>query len=293
MENPELDFVYALAVLPDGTGLAARESGLYRSDDEGQTWQSAYGTLRLKGPLSASAIAVSPDFAQDRTLFVGVSGGVLRSTDAGQSWSAIPLPDPPPQISTLTMSPAYGADGFILAGSFVHGVFYSTDRGTTWLRGNFSLRDYHVLTSAISPEFAADRTVLIGTETGVFNSRNGGRSWDVADLPYVAATSVAFAPDGIVQAGTDGDGLYTSADKGLTWTRAKLNSTLTISLILTPSVRERLVFADETLYRSLNAGTTWTPHKLRAPVTAAAPLSAHRLLIGSADGIIDSLDLPL
>lgn len=287
-ENPELDYVYALAVLPDGACLAARESGLYRSDDDGQTWHSAYDTLRLNGPLTTASLALSPDFAQDRTLFAGVAGGILKSTDAGETWSAIPLPGPPPLISALTMSPAYSVDGFILAPSFDNGVFYSTDHGTTWLTGNFSLRDRHVLTSAISPDFAQDRTVLIGTETGVFNSRNGGRSWDVADLPYVAATSVAFTPDGIVHAGTDGDGMYTSADKGLTWTRSTLKNTLTISLILTPSARELLVFAEETLYRSADAGATWTTHKLRASVTAAALLKADRLLIGYVDGVIGS-----
>ncbi len=288
--EPEIDFVYALAVVPGGACLAARESGLYRSSDDGKTWQSAYGTLRLKGPLSASALAISPDFARDRTLFVGVSGGILRSTDAGQNWDANPLPDPLPLISSLTMSPAYSKDGFILATTFAHGVFYSPDYGMTWLTGNFSLGDSRGLTSTISPNFAADRTVLIGTETGLFDSRNGGRSWDWADLPYVPVTSVAFTPAGIVYAGTDGDGMYTSADNGLTWKRSTLKNTLSISLILTPSARDLLVFAGETLYRSQDAGARWTAHTLRAAATAAALLDADRLLIGYTDGSIGRFD---
>ena len=107
--------------------------------------------------------------------------------------------------------------------------------------------------------------MLIGTETGVFSSKNGGRSWDVVDLPYIAVTSIAFAPHDIVYAGTDGDGMYTSLDKGLTWTRSTLENTLSISVILMPSMHDLFVFASETLYRSWDFGATWITHKLRAP----------------------------
>src|SRR3954469_10334555 len=100
-ENPSSarDPVYALALAPEGVCFAACDSGLYRSEDGGSTWHSAYNALRLNTALSTTALAISPAFAQDRTLFAGVPGGILRSTDAAQNWRAIPLPEPPPLIS--------------------------------------------------------------------------------------------------------------------------------------------------------------------------------------------------
>ncbi|MEO8392688.1 MAG: YCF48-related protein [Chloroflexota bacterium] len=285
------DFIYGLAVAPEGRCFAARESGLYRSDDGGNSWHSAYDALKLNIPVSTTALAISPAFAQDRTLFAAVSGGVLRSTDGAQTWSAIPLPEPPPILSALAFSPVYSDDGVVLATSFARGAFYSTDRGETWWKDNYALLDPRILALAISPNFAQDHRVLIGTETGVFSSINGGRSWEFVDVPYIAVPSVAFAPNGIAYAGTDGDGMYTSADNGRTWTRSTLENTLSINLILTPSERDLLVFADTTLYRSLDAGATWMMHELPSAVSAAVLLNAARLLVGYSDGTIGGIDL--
>ncbi len=289
------DPVYALAVIPadapDGVCFAARASGLFRSDDCGDTWQSTYQSLKLNAPLDTTALAFSPAFAQDRTMFAGVPGGVLRSTDAGENWRFAVLPDPPPQISALAVSPAYAVDGFVLATTFRRGVLYSTDRGEIWLTGNFSLLDYHVLTVVISPDFASDRTALIGTETGAFSSNNGGRSWQDVDLPYAAVTTLAFAPDGQLYAGTEGDGMFVSSDKGQSWTRANLQSTLIVDLILTPPTHELLVFAVDRLYVSRDRGERWQMQALRTSVTAAATLHAGVLLVGYADGTISRVEL--
>ena len=69
------DYVYALAASPsfaqDGICFAARRSGLYRSDDGGITWRSAYGSLDLEVPLTTLAVAVSPAFESDRSVFAG------------------------------------------------------------------------------------------------------------------------------------------------------------------------------------------------------------------------------
>ena len=56
------DIVNALAASPqferDGVCFAARNSGLYRSDDSGRSWRCAYDTLALDAPLVTTAVAV-------------------------------------------------------------------------------------------------------------------------------------------------------------------------------------------------------------------------------------------
>jgi hypothetical protein len=85
---------------------------------------------------------VSPDFANDQTLFVSVSGkGLFKSTDAavtfraagtelleeGQIFANIPNPVAVP----IVFSPAYATDGTLFGYSPTN-VFRSTDRGETW-----------------------------------------------------------------------------------------------------------------------------------------------------------------
>jgi len=91
--------VYSLAVSPgfdkDGVCFAACRSGLYKSDDRGQSWRYAYDSLSLQSPLATLAVVTSPDFESDHSVFAGAPGGILRSVDAGETWSIALLPSPP------------------------------------------------------------------------------------------------------------------------------------------------------------------------------------------------------
>ena len=96
------DIVYALATSPDftqGVCFAARISGLYRSDDGGASWNFAFDSLELSEQLPATAVALSPDFENDHTVFAGAPGGVLHSVDEGKTWYVAMLPSPPPSQS--------------------------------------------------------------------------------------------------------------------------------------------------------------------------------------------------
>ena len=56
---------------------------MFRSLDGGATWEKT-----LEGH-EALAIALSPDFDADRTLFAGGRDGVFTSTDGGDTWERI------------------------------------------------------------------------------------------------------------------------------------------------------------------------------------------------------------
>ncbi|MFB0536885.1 MAG: hypothetical protein ACETWR_18125 [Anaerolineae bacterium] len=87
------------------------ESGVVRSTDGGETWELASTGLPGTYDPWARSIALSPNFATDRTLYVAYQGTshqgpnqVFRSTDAGETW--VPLPPIPgePQIHALTVT---------------------------------------------------------------------------------------------------------------------------------------------------------------------------------------------
>jgi photosystem II stability/assembly factor-like uncharacterized protein len=74
----------------DETIFAGTDSALYFSYNGGRAWRP------LPFPEDAAPIlslAVSPDFAQDQTLFAGTEGnGLHRSQNRGQSWQKLDLP---------------------------------------------------------------------------------------------------------------------------------------------------------------------------------------------------------
>ena len=301
------EMVYALAASPnfatDGVCFAARQSGLYRSDDGGRTWRSLFDGLGLEALLSATSVALSPSFQSDGAVFAGVPGGILRSMDGGKNWSTAILPPPPPFISALAVSPNYANDGVVFAGTMEDGIFRSGDRGAHWEAWNFGLLDLNVLCLSISPDLAHDETLYAGTDSGVFRSTNGGRAWRETGFPAEAApvlsltVSPLFARDGVLFAGTESCGLFYSKDRGQSWQRvAKRNIPRTVNAILLsprfPQKPDILVLTDKALLVSRDGGRSWskrgTSAELKAGITSVVAPSGFgqrsRLLVGLADG---------
>jgi photosystem II stability/assembly factor-like uncharacterized protein len=266
------DIVYALAASPgfaqDGVCFAARQCGLYRSEDGGSTWHCVYDSLNLKGDLVTTAVAVSPDFESDQSVFAGTQGVVLCSVDGGENWQVASLASPPPMVSTMVVSPNFVEDGRLLVGTMEDGVFLSSDRGSRYHRWNFGLLDLNVLTLVISSAFADDETLFVGTESGIFRSTNGGRAWREVSFPidYAPVISLALSPnyasDGILFAGTESSGLFRSGDKGQTWSRVGEGAvTDAVNAIMLspefPNTPNILVALSTALLISRDGGQSW------------------------------------
>jgi photosystem II stability/assembly factor-like uncharacterized protein len=310
-ESEIQDVVYSLATSPnfaqDGVCFAARQSGLYRSDDGGLTWHSMYDSLcdsmGLEGPLTTTAVVVSPDFESTQNVFAGAQGGILRSVDGGKSWNISLLPSPPPIVSTLVISPNFAQDGTLLAGTMEDGVFRSADRGTHFHRWNFGLLDLNVLSMAISADFASDETIFVGAETGIFRSTNGGRAWREVNFPieFAPVLSLALSPDyandGALFAGTESCGLFHSGDRGQAWTGLGEGAIAEAvnGIVLSPqfpATPDTLVMLSTALLVSRDGGLSWSKWKTdlsieQGVVSLAAPQGLDPdapLLLGLAEG---------
>jgi photosystem II stability/assembly factor-like uncharacterized protein len=259
------DYVYHLAASPDyaedGILFAAKRSGLYKSSDCGQTWMNAYQSLGLDGPLPTTAVAVSPDFKQDHSVFAGVEGNILRSTNGGETWETSELGTPPPVVSTLVISPNFGQDGLLLAGTLQDGISRSVNGGTLWSGWNFGLLDPSIYALYFSPDFAVDKTIYAGTETGIFCSLNSGRSWREVDFPMDLApvTSLGITSNRLF-AGTEDRGLFSSQPAYDQWEplgRGTLSGG--VHQVCVDATGRILVVEDEALYLSGDGGRSWEP----------------------------------
>ncbi len=279
------DPVYTLAEA-EGVLFAGRASGLYRSDDGGSSWHNAYESLEIEGPLATTALA-----GQGRSLFAGVKGGILRSSDGGRTWFTSALPNPPPLVVALALSPEFVEDGMLLAGTAEDGVFSSADRGSHWSPWNFGLIDLNIYAMAISPDFVRDQMVFVGTESGIFQSKNGGRAWRALPFPQDAAPVLSlgispnFAADYCLYAGTESEGLYISLDRGRTWQRTGAVEDSSAVNAIAVSGDTISLLLDDRLIESRNQGKSWSA-KLAFPgqMGTALSVAAFRLLVGLAEG---------
>ena len=269
------DFIYGLAAsaaFDAGNGgviFAARNTGLFRSDDGGKTWQRTLPELNTDQLAAATAVALPIDFERDHTVICGMAGGLLISSDGGKTWLLPKFPLPPPMISAIALSPAFSEDGVALAATMEDGVLRSSDHGRSWVQWNFALLDLAVLSLALSPAFKHDEIVFAGTETGIFRSTNGGRAWRAVDLPveYDPVLSLALSPnfeqDLTIFAGTESKGLLISRDAGEHWTSVGESFTFEPlnSIIISPQFAvfpEVVALSNGLAWISRDGGSKWS-----------------------------------
>jgi photosystem II stability/assembly factor-like uncharacterized protein len=172
------------------------EDGVFSSSNRGGHWVAwNFGLLDL----NTICLAISPDFARDETLFVGVDSGIFRSTNGGRAWREVDFsPDLAPVLS-LALSPAYAEDGILFAGTESQGLFRSEDRGRTWTRLGEDIVRGAVNAILLSAEFPEKADILVMLGDGLLLSRDGGQSWAEwgSDAEFGEGLTCVAAPQGV------------------------------------------------------------------------------------------------
>ncbi len=137
--------------------------GLYRSEDDGQTFQ-----LVNDGLTNYYIKAIEYD-SSGNMLLGTLGGGVFKSTTNGLSWEAINSGLTDLKVKALTID----ENGNYFAGTMGKGVFKSTDEGETWFQAIVGMRFFDI--NALT---ALRDTILAGTNgEGVYRSTNNGDRW--------------------------------------------------------------------------------------------------------------------
>ena len=237
--------VFSLAVsAADGAVYAGTEpSRLFRSGDKGESWRELKALLELPSrprwsfpprPWTSHVRWIAPSPHDAELLLVGIElGGLMRSTDGGESWQDH-RPGAQPDVHSLAWHPHTPGRAYEAGGG---GAAFSTDGGETWEPADEG-RDRHYTWSV-----AVDRDDpdwwYVSASTGPFAAhgradpqariyrRRGGQPWQPLagglpePLPAMPYALVATEPR--LFAGLADGRLWESSDRGDTWTTLQLD----------------------------------------------------------------------
>ncbi len=284
----------ALALLPVGQGgsaaLASPTCDPTASLQAGE-WRNGGPFDGDGNPVRINAIAASPFYAEDGTLFAAGneqqrSGSLYRTMDRGQSWTEVLYPVPPnpysggwfEQVAVAVsdsapantvfasyngrLSPsAQVADASLAPYGF---LYRSIDRGQSWEN---VLNRAMVGPFALSPAFDSDHTLFAIANGQLERSTNAGVTWQQLPFPTgahnLAVFHLALSPnypiDHTLYAAGTGN-IHRSTDAGLTW-EPLLGLTPTNALVLSPN------FTSD--------GTFWTTYRTTVDATPPSGVLRH------------------
>ncbi len=276
----------------DQTIFAPSWTDFLKSTDRGKQWQKIPLTNKpgvLNRP-TKYAIATSPNFAVDQTIYLGSMQGtgkdfMLKSTDGGLNFSQVGSINGQ-AIVYLAISPDFAADRTLYAG-VKDGVYKTVDGGKTWQSASNGIPAMPEESRlAISPNYKLDRTVFAGTASGLFVTRDGGNSWGnlAGTNGYVDAVAISpnYQSDRTVIVSFRGKGLFKSVNGGTSFTQVGedlLNSNYslanmygfwppTTAIKFSPAYsRDRTIYgvSETNLFKSTDAGNTWANLPLPKP----------------------------
>ena len=269
----------------DKTIFSGRWGHFLRSTDGGKHWNkipltNQSGWLdKSKGiKLSDFRIAVSPTFASDDTIYLGMlAGGILRSTDGGENFSIVGNVGQTIWKS-LVMSPDFSSDKTLYASTRSGGVYKTVDEGYTWQDASNGLAvEGGLIKLAISPSYKVDKTVWAGTTEGLFETQDGGENWrKLAGTAYGGdgyiediVISPNYKSDRTFIVGVKERGLFKTVNGGKSFTQIgdpnmkSFQSTVGHTIQFSPSYSiDRTIYVSSNtemfkLFKSTDGGNSW------------------------------------
>jgi len=192
--------VASISSLGGETLIAGGVGGVYRSQDNGDTWD--------KQPTIRNAYSLF--VADNHSIFVGYDyNGVYRSNNGGISWSEA--------NNGYTNSYSFGfgqlGNGRIYSSGWPSGTYYTDNYGDQW-----QMLDVSLFSSSRSFSFCGTGEVVnAGLSQGIAHSKNGGVDWTIVHYTAGSVSDMRMLDTGECFALATEDGVLISLDTGRTW----------------------------------------------------------------------------
>ncbi|WP_295628162.1 hypothetical protein [uncultured Nitrosomonas sp.] len=179
------------------------------------------------------AFAASPDYANDKTMFLVTDGAytgwrydeILRSTDGGLNWINIPNGmNHAFEYSVLRVSPKFSTDQTVFAGlKGKGGIYRSTNRGDAWESYNTGLAASNLIVRKMEVAESSSGYVLFFADANgaLFRRTNTNANWvqvlDKTNKVTVIAISPDYATNNTLVIANSTGYLKKSTDGGNNW----------------------------------------------------------------------------
>jgi uncharacterized protein (TIGR03437 family) len=313
--------------------IGAAEGGVWKTTDGGKNWTPLTDD---QASLASGAIAIDPN--NPDTVYVGTGeenfaydsyygAGILKSTDAGATWTNIVGPFLRDEISAIAVHPTNS--NIVLCTSRT-GVWRSVDAGQNWtqtLSGNGGISVVFDPTNGSSvyaslgyPSTAAN------SKNGVYHSTDGGVTWKAANgsgttalpntnLGRIDIALAASSPGTIyAQVGNATDqsviGIYKTVDGGVSWNKLPISNAVLAfwgdqafydnPISVSPADPNVVWAGGLNVMRSLDGGNTWSGLPSSGPNGAAIHVDYHvfaftpdgsKLYIANDGGVFSTTDI--
>lgn len=230
----------------NGTVYAGRYDGVFYSTNDGLFWQ--------KMPEGSVSNIATIEVAPNGTLYVGKnSGGLWWTNNNGGTWDFNPIHIAPhsgtwASVITLGINPSSN-------------IYIQTERsfnGGNSFSGHFQISNQF----ARGYEFDGASVIYAATNLGVYQSTNGGSSWnDIGASMPNANTSIQVRTNsnGDIFAGTLANGIFFSSNNGTTWAARNTGlGDLNITSIEIDNTGKVYAGTKNGLFISTNNGASWT-----------------------------------
>ena len=233
--------IYSLAV-PSSQRILAGSNGRIEYLDVGQKRWTA---VHIPTGNLVTGLAVSD---ADHIVAGTHGGGLLYSTDQGESWTPSSVQPSNLQVTCLGRD----SSGLIYAGTEGGGVWVTSDRGITWQSAGLEEKEIWSL------GFLRSGRMIAGGAAGTcWYSDDKGESWMSSSTDVTSdLQSISSFDDRKVYAATFSHGLLLSTDQGITWGRTAFPDTGIMSVIVES---ESVIHAGtrEGYFLSEDGGETW------------------------------------
>ena len=223
----------------------SRAGGLFGLEGAGGSWVHLSDGL----PANAEVRALAVDPRDHDTVYAGTQNGCYRSTDGGETWRPLPLPDDTPdeERTVWSICPDPSDPATLYVGTQHDTVFRSRDAGETWqrltiqtppglIRMSFPMR---VVRIVVSPE-NSDHIHVAFEVGGTVHSHDGGETWHSGNCSLIALSEQEHLKSRILS-DTESEGMLDSH-----------------ALALAPGHPETVWLANRMgIFRSEDSGATW------------------------------------
>ena len=275
----------------------ATNSYVYKSRDEGATWQNI-----SRGMTHSRVISMAIDPLFPANVYAGTKGdAVFKSYNGGQNWTSKRAGLEDVTISSVVHQLVFvpgSSQNFFAATSM--GVFESETAGDTWIKRMDGMKEVlMVISLSIDPK--QPKTLYAGTSGGVYKSVDGGGWWEKVNnglvAPEVLKSSRALGVTKIQVDPHDSESVYTATLTGLyktknggqSWKKIgqDLPDHMLSDLIVDPVSPETIYVASrEGVHKSSDGGKIWRAindglDNLNIRALALSPLDAQILYVGT------------